>query len=169
MIWFTADEHMDHANILGFCARPFASLNEMEAVLIANHNRLVQPGDLTIHCGDFAFQQSTVDRVLPQLSGQHTFLLGSHDKWLKRLGLAGPAPLWLWEGNWEGTHLVACHYPMRSWPRSYHGSVQAFGHTHGRLKPLRNQWDVGVDHNAFCPISATQLIALARGVEEDAR
>lgn len=132
----------------------------MELILILNHNHLVQDGDEVIHCGDFAFSQQTVDRVVPQLRGRHTFLRGSHDKWLKQHAL------WLWERTIEHIHVVACHYPMRSWPRSYHGSIQAHGHTHGRLKPLHNQWDVGVDHNSFYPVPWGDLVAFAHGVAD---
>ena len=34
--WYTADLHLGHEGILRFCNRPFASVGEMDAALIAN-------------------------------------------------------------------------------------------------------------------------------------
>ena len=37
-IFFTADQHFGHQNILVFCKRPFASMDEMREELIARNN-----------------------------------------------------------------------------------------------------------------------------------
>ena len=83
MFWFTADQHFGHKKIIEYCQRPFASVEEMDEVLIANHNDVVCDGDIVIHGGDFAFGNK--DRALgfaDRLSGNHIFLRGSHDHWL---------------------------------------------------------------------------------------
>ena len=41
MVFFTADTHFDHANIIRFCNRPFATVEDMNEALIANWNRKV--------------------------------------------------------------------------------------------------------------------------------
>ena len=38
MIYFTADTHFDHANILKLCARPFHDIDEMNETMIASWN-----------------------------------------------------------------------------------------------------------------------------------
>jgi len=35
-IWYTADTHFGHENVMKFCDRPFSSVEEMDATLIAN-------------------------------------------------------------------------------------------------------------------------------------
>ena len=53
-IWFTADHHFGHKNIMKHCNRPFPSVDEMDEILTGNWNMLVKPGDTVYHIGDFA-------------------------------------------------------------------------------------------------------------------
>jgi len=39
--WFTADLHLGHRNIIEYCNRPFADVDEMNRALIANWNQVV--------------------------------------------------------------------------------------------------------------------------------
>lgn len=52
-IWFISDLHFDHKNILEYSGRPFKTVPEMNAKLIANIKRKVRPGDVLIIVGDF--------------------------------------------------------------------------------------------------------------------
>ena len=45
MIFFTADLHFGHENIIKHCNRPFKSAGEMGAMLIRNWNSTVAPDD----------------------------------------------------------------------------------------------------------------------------
>jgi calcineurin-like phosphoesterase family protein len=36
-VFFTADHHFGHRNIIGLCQRPFADIEEMDAALTATH------------------------------------------------------------------------------------------------------------------------------------
>lgn len=156
MFWFTSDEHFGHRNIIKYSNRPFSSIEEMNATLIANHNEVVKAGDTTIHCGDFTLNPAPrfAQDIIAQLSGQHVFLRGSHDKWLT------PTAHEIWEKKIEDQWVVCCHYAMRTWARSHYGSWQCYGHSHGHLPPIGLQWDVGVDNNGFYPVSFDQLKAI---------
>ena len=45
-VFFTADEHYGHGQVIAYCQRPFASLEEMDEALIERHNALVKKKDL---------------------------------------------------------------------------------------------------------------------------
>ena len=83
--FFTADEHYGHANIIKYCDRPFASVEEMDAEIIKRHNELVGPQDVVLHAGDFTLmKKSFAENYIKRLYGTHIFLKGSHDYWLKK-------------------------------------------------------------------------------------
>jgi len=52
-IWFTADTHLGHENVIRYNPRPFSSTAEMDEALIENWNQVVQPDDAVYHLGDF--------------------------------------------------------------------------------------------------------------------
>lgn len=152
MYWFTADEHYGHAKIIEYCNRPFSTVSEMDAVLIDHFNAIVKNTDVTIHCGDFCwYSREVANELRKRLHGNHIFLRGSHDHWLPDSAKD------CWRDTIDGQFIVACHYAMRTWERAHYGSWQVFGHSHGQLRPLGKQWDVGVDNNSFRPVSFDQL------------
>ena len=53
-IFFTADTHFGHANIIKYCHRPFATVEEMDDALVRNWNAVVSPDATVFHLGDFA-------------------------------------------------------------------------------------------------------------------
>jgi len=157
MYFFTADEHYGHKNIIRFCDRPFLSIEEMDRTIIDRNNQMVGNNDTVVHVGDFTLKNTSIaKRYISQLNGNHIFIRGSHDYWLK-----GTQKLvTMWEKKIEGQYIVACHYAMRHWPRSYHGSWQVHGHAHGGMKSIGLQYDVGVDKNNFYPVSFTKLCSI---------
>lgn len=55
MIYYTADLHLGHANVLRHDGRPFASVEEMDQDLMENWNRRVTDRDRIYIGGDLIF------------------------------------------------------------------------------------------------------------------
>lgn len=153
MYFFTADEHYGHANSIKHNARPFSNVNEMNEELVCRHNEVVNQKDVTIHTGDFAWANNVkqAQEIIKRLNGNHIFLRGSHDRWMNKMFHE------IWERRIGKIYVVACHYCLRTWPRSHYNSWHVYGHSHGRLEPVGKSWDVGVDNNNFYPVSFDQL------------
>jgi calcineurin-like phosphoesterase family protein len=57
--------------------------------------------------------------------------------------------------------IALCHYAMRVWKNSFHGSWHLYGHSHGMLPeiPESLSFDVGVDCWDFYPVSIEEIKA----------
>jgi calcineurin-like phosphoesterase family protein len=162
MYFFTSDEHYGHKKIIEYCNRPFETVEEMDETIISNHNEVVSRGDIVIHGGDFTLWKNVEGiyrNYINRLNGQHVFLKGSHDYWLK-----GKNNLTRWERNitinGKKYYFVVDHYAGRVWPRSHYNSFQLYGHSHGNLPPVGKQHDIGVDNNNFYPLSENQILMI---------
>lgn len=56
VIYYTADQHFGHSNIIRFCERPFSTVEEMDEVLINNWNETVSDNDIVYILGDLVFR-----------------------------------------------------------------------------------------------------------------
>ena len=54
-VWFTADTHFGHTNIIKYCNRPFKTPEDMNNVMLTNINITVGENDTYWHLGDFAW------------------------------------------------------------------------------------------------------------------
>ncbi len=153
MIFFTADEHYGHYNVIKHSNRPFKSLEEMEEEIIKRHNSIITKKDTVIHAGDFCIKNKQyTGSIIKRLNGKHIFLKGNHDYWLGRKNLT------MFERKIEKQYIVVCHYCMRTWPKSHYGSWQLFAHSHGNLKLYYpTQMDIGVDTNNYYPYSFEEI------------
>lgn len=75
--WFSSDHHINHANIIRYCKRPYKNVWEMDEDLITKWNDLIAPEDIVYYLGDFSFR---TDRYIGRLNGQITLIRGNHDK-----------------------------------------------------------------------------------------
>jgi len=163
-VFFTADTHFGHGGALGLFRRPFASVREMDEALVEHWNQTVGPDDEVWHLGDFAVRRSVavMAETLAALHGRVHLITGNNDG-PETAALSGFASVQAYaELRTEGTHLIFCHYPLRSWNRMARGAINLHGHSHGRLKPMARQVDVGVDAWAFRPISLHEVLAAGR-------
>lgn len=77
-----SDLHLDHLNIIQYCARPFvsSSIEEMNSVLVDNWNNVVG-NEAVYFLGDLSFGEGsrTAEFWLGKLRGKKHFIRGSHD------------------------------------------------------------------------------------------
>lgn len=150
--WFTSDLHYHHKNIIQFTNRPFETVDEMNESFIEWNNKNVGKNDIVWNLGDFSFGSLLKTKtVLGRLKGQQHLVLGNHDydifknrKEYIDENLFTSIQHYK-ELRFDKTKLVLSHYPMRSWNGSNRGSIQLFGHVHGKLAPFGKSVDVGID------------------------
>lgn len=158
-IFFTADTHFNHRNIVSYTDRPFESVEEMDEVIISNWNAVVKKDDIVYHLGDFCFARRDQDffkvyhSYRERLNGKILLIIGNHDK---KIGapfphnLEGKTLLYNLNVNNKQT-IVLCHYAMRVWHKSHFDSWHLFGHTHNTIRGEGKSLDVGVDGHDFYP------------------
>jgi calcineurin-like phosphoesterase family protein len=159
-IFFTSDTHFGHGGALGLYRRPFASVAAMNKALVERWNETVGPDDEVWHLGDFAIRQRlpVVADLLVRLNGRKHLVAGNNDPPETRELKGWESVQSYVEIEVDGVSLVLCHYPFRSWRGMGKGWVNLHGHSHGRLKPLPRQFDVGVDVWSFRPISLREIL-----------
>jgi len=173
MIFFTADTHFCHSNIIGSCERPFTDVFEMNKAMIDNWNSLITNRDEIYILGDFLYKGKGKDanEILSKLKGRKYLIKGNHEKYLDDPEFKPEAFEWI--NNYhifkhEGVKIVLFHYPMLSWDGSYRGSVHLYGHVHNsgnnypeygeKLQLLGPRaFNVGVDVNGFYPVSIKEI------------
>lgn len=155
-IYYTSDNHFFHANVIKYSKRPFKDVEEMNYQMIKRWNETVKPQDTIYHLGDFGFSKPEQNnRIAAQLNGQKFMILGNHDKsapiGFTRLGQCHE----IYDGNHK---VILCHYALRVWNKSHHGSLHLYGHSHGSLPGDSQSLDVGVDCWDYYPTNIEQII-----------
>lgn len=170
MIFFTADQHFGHVNIIRHCARPFQSVQEMDGVLIKNWNATVKPTDTVYIIGDLFFRNAvSADETLKRLNGKKHLLIGNHDKdWIKKtdtdVHFASVERMIEFS---DGAHKITlCHYPMMTWNGIAKGAYMIHGHIHNNtdadyfslIRNMPNLLNAGVEINGYRPVSFKELL-----------
>lgn len=172
MIYYIADPHLGHENIIHLCGRPFSCVEEMDRAIIDNWRAVVKPNDDIYVLGDLIFKSQDPEAYLKQLTGKIHLIKGNHDTFLKNKelekyfasidGLLTIAD--------EGRRVFLCHYPVAEWPGYFRSAIHLFGHIHNNrnkaceiMEALPNCYNVGVDCIGFTPLTLTQIIEVYGG------
>lgn len=183
-VFLTSDTHFHHANILKYCNRPFATVEEMNEAIINNWNSVVGEDDHVYHLGDFCFggvgKLNSI--IMPdengkkKLNGHIHLILGNHDP--DRISKSDYSDFFE-EITYQkylildGWSVFLNHFPFLDFSNNYDTKViQLHGHIHSspnntgtlnneRYKVLKwNQYDVGVDNNNYKPVSWKEVKAI---------
>lgn len=165
-IFFTADTHFGHTNIIKYSKRPFKNVNEMDEKLIENWNSVCNNDSIVYHLGDvFMGNDSYFNRICDKLDFRHLYIIkGNHDKgvanWYSTFKPSGVTLFNSYlETRIDGQDFTLCHYAMRVWNKSHHGAYHLYGYSHGSLPddPNSLSFDCGVDCHDYKPISLEKV------------
>lgn len=163
MLYFTADLHLAHENIIKFCNRPFKNAGNMQKELTKNWNSVVKNhSDKVYILGDFSLRGKDYSdwyiNVLRRLRGRKILILGNHDK---------IDPFTYVDLGFESVHtsiileekILLCHDPAWSVavPKNW---ITLCGHVHDAFKYLhtpRQVVNVGIDVWDYKPVSFNQI------------
>lgn len=79
-IWFTSDWHFSHRNVIPYCNRPYANVDEMNAAMLKIWNDTVAPNDIVFFLGDLDINGMRSFREMSHLlNGEKHLISGNHD------------------------------------------------------------------------------------------
>lgn len=161
-IYYIADMHLGHENIIRLSNRPFDSVEEMDKVLIDNYNSVVTDEDDVYFLGDVSFKGKDPVAYLKQMKGKKHLIVGNHDGAI----LKNPAARKMFEEisdykdiSDNGRRVILFHYPIAEWNGYFRNSYHIYGHIHNNdknevwayMSKLKNCFNAGVDLTEFMP------------------
>ncbi|MDR1220438.1 MAG: metallophosphoesterase, partial [Treponema sp.] len=120
MIFFTADTHFNHSNIINLCGRPFSNVIQMNESLIKNWNSCVNDNDEIYILGDFLFKGNGLeaDNIIKRLNGKKYLVKGNHDKFIDDKNFNKKNFEWISDYyvlHYQKIKIVLFHYPIFEW------------------------------------------------------
>lgn len=163
-IWFTADLHLYHDNILWMNNRPFKTCDEMWGYFKTEWNSKVSQDDYVFVLGDVLWKSSAqrLANMDKSLNGKICIVMGNHDKEMK-VSKTNKTNFDVFYSHERSEfirvksqklgvdqYVFMSHYPALSWPHKGRGSIMLHGHTHGSFDEINEsspdlRVDVGVD------------------------
>lgn len=169
-VFYTADLHFGHRNVIDFDHRPFLDIDSMDQALIELWNGKVKDSDHVYIIGDFANRNMKSEEwYLRQLHGHKHLIIGNHDMKL----LNNPAALSYLESvdkmkhiSDSGTQICLCHFPLAEWNGYYRGHTHIYGHIHNIkneaahfMRTKSYALNAGCMINAYVPVTLSELLA----------
>lgn len=138
-VFFTADLHFGHENVIKFDNRPFKTVEEMDEELIRRWNAKVGKGDLVYVLGDMIWKtrNSDAETLIKRLNGQIILIKGNHDRFLHNAkaknALAGVKDyddicIKLEDGSER--RVILSHYYIPFYIGHRHNGIHLYGHSH---------------------------------------
>lgn len=157
-VFISSDHHFGHTNIVKYDGRPFKSVQEMDEILILNHNSVVFPDDVVIFAGDFALGSlENAFKIRNRLNGDIYYVLGNHDKHARNLPWKSISERMEVKVTGYPT-MVISHYAQRTWHKQHKGYWHLYGHSHGNLPEDGSlSFDIGVNSHNYFPWSMEEI------------
>jgi calcineurin-like phosphoesterase family protein len=159
-IWFTADFHLGHKNIIRYCNRPFQTVEEMNQEILERLNSRAKANDILYFLGDFCIGPRTWAAEFRQkIRCKKIFALaGNHDKETRKLTQEFTWLNDLAEVSLNGQRIVLCHYALRVWNQSSRGAWHLYGTPTASFRPptLHFRWMLVWIHTIFALGTSTK-------------
>jgi calcineurin-like phosphoesterase family protein len=177
MIYFTADSHFNHSNIINTCGRPFKNVEQMNKTLIQNWNSYITDRDHVYILGDLVFKGTGIEanEIIKKLNGKKYLIKGNHDKFIEDNSFNKDNFEWIKDYYvlaYEKMKFILFHYPIFEWEGYFGDAIHLYGHVHNngknyeqkkRLEVLgKRAINVGVDVNNYYPISIQTIIKMVK-------
>lgn len=168
-IFFIADLHFGHQNIIDYESRPFTSVEIMDNTLIKNWNNVVSKKDKVLIAGDFSFygKEKTIE-IVSQLYGHKILVMGNHDKgrglnWWYEVGFNEVYKYPIIYDEWYVIGHEPPQYINPNYPYFY-----IYGHVHGseNYKTITKQTAcVSVERWDYTPVEIEKIKDLIKLLE----
>ena len=111
MIYYIADMHFGHTNVLRFDNRPFSDTAQMDDTLIQNWNGRVTSDDTVYVLGDaFWKNEENSIQIMERLRGHKHLIQGNHDRVKGKLRFYWESITQYAEVNDENRLVILSHY-----------------------------------------------------------
>ena len=166
-IWWTADLHLNHVNIIeaSYCPerlKTFGNLENMNQELILRWNSRVRSGDTVILVGDAVMGRvSEAEDLIRQLNGSIILIEGNHDRSPKARRMMLESRLLEihrrieFEVDGIGKILVQ-HHPAKELCSDY--ALFICGHIHQHWRVSEKMINVGVDVWNYQPVTLSEIL-----------
>jgi calcineurin-like phosphoesterase family protein len=152
-VFFISDLHFGHKNILKFSRqyREGNSIEEHDAWLMSNWNKVVNRKDVVYVLGDVAFDPISLKKVA-ELNGIKKLIRGNHDLLDANVYLKYFTNIY---GLLKYKHFWLNHAPIR--PNNLRGRIQIHGHVHEKTINDPRYINVCVEAINGTPISLEEI------------
>ena len=158
-IW--SDLHLGHANILNYCNRPFATVEDMDKALLKAWRTTVKGRDTIITLGDIALDKTykfdRLKELITNLPGHKILVMGNHDRrypvtrW-REMGFDEVYPYPIIYRQWY----ILSHEPLFLNEKMPYLNIH--GHIHNLTYNSPSYQNVSVERTHYAPLDFEALI-----------
>lgn len=160
MVYYIADLHFGHRNIIPYCNRPFSSVEEMDEALIQNWNSVINNHDDVWVLGDISLglRKEEIQKRISRLKGIKNLVKGNHDYYsgafYREIGFHSVSKYPIIRNGF----MVLSHEPLQMITGPY---FNIYGHVHDdkNYKDFtENSFCVSAERINYTPISEKEII-----------
>lgn len=160
-IYYIADCHLFHENVIKFDNRPFNNVEEMNRTIINNWNNRVRNNDTVYILGDFIWKSTYIwPEIVKSLNGKKILILGNHDPkvYSREVEECFEEIVGYKEISDCNKRIIMCHYPIIFHNKDHvENCYMLYGHVHitkeyQYLKEIRKDIKKRIDKETASPL-----------------